>query len=99
MTPGDGVPGGGGGPDAGGEARARAEDLFAKGLDAHDREELSTAESYYRRAVEADPSFAIAHNNLGMVCIDMNRPEDAVREFQAALELDPTHAEAHNNRG
>jgi len=99
VTGAGGAPGAGSGPDAGSEARARAEDLFAKGLDAHDRGELATAESYYRRAIEADPSFAIAHNNLGMICIDMGRHEDAVREFQAALELDPTHAEAHNNLG
>jgi tetratricopeptide (TPR) repeat protein len=42
-----------------------------------------------RKAIEADPDNASAHNDLGVLYLDSGRPEEALREFQHAIALQP----------
>jgi len=48
------------------------------------RGDLAKAEEYLRQAIRKKPDYADAHNNLGIVLADQNRPDEAVREFEAA---------------
>jgi len=50
-----------------------------------DRKEEALAA--YRRAVEADPDYWIAHQNLGALYREMGRVTDAVGEFKKATRL------------
>jgi Flp pilus assembly protein TadD len=50
-----------------------------------------------RKAVEADPDNASAHNDLGVLYLDNNQPELARAEFQHAIVLQPALAKAHAN--
>ncbi len=79
--------------------RQAAETLMAQGMDFHDGGKLDEAIKAYRRAVETDPSFVIAHNNLGMVYIDKEEFPLAVAALKRAVQVDPTYAEAYNNLG
>lgn len=47
------------------------------------------AEALYRRAIEADPSQAGPHRNLGFLLQAQGREEEAQREFAIADQLDP----------
>ena len=47
------------------------------------------AEDEYRKAIALEPSFAIAHQRLGVQLAAMNRPAEALRELERARELDP----------
>lgn len=65
------------------------------------------------KALEIDPNSALAHNNLGMVHVELASQEDtkkvelthvkqtllesAKKEFQKAIEISPKFADAHNN--
>jgi len=44
------------------------------------------AEKHYRKALEIDPKFASAHNNLILLLIEMNRHDEAKEQYRDALE-------------
>ncbi len=47
------------------------------------------ARAEYKKAVELDPSFSAAWNNLGNVYLDLEKPAVAVEHYQKAIALDP----------
>jgi Flp pilus assembly protein TadD len=51
-----------------------------------------------RRAVEIDPNYAIAQNNLG-VLLQPREPDVALAAYQKAIAIDPSYATAHANLG
>ncbi len=53
----------------------------------------------YTRALELNPHYAEAHNNLGVLLFQQNRPAEAELHFREALRLQPLLAPAHNNLG
>ena len=53
----------------------------------------------YRKAIELDPDFAIAHNNLGNLLSVLNRYEEAEAAYASAIEHDPEYADAYVNQG
>jgi tetratricopeptide (TPR) repeat protein len=50
-----------------------------------------------QKAVELNPAFALAHNQLGLLELDQGRSEQAEKEFRIAAKSDPRLAEAKNN--
>jgi Flp pilus assembly protein TadD len=53
----------------------------------------------YRRALEISPSYAAAHDGLGLVLKTQGKTREALGHFRQALELDPNSAETHTNLG
>ena len=60
------------------------------------RKEAAAAEA---AAVTLAPTNAMAHNALGLIAIDENRPQDAVAAFERAAAIDPTNASYWTNLG
>jgi len=60
------------------------------------REEAARAE---QAAITLAPSSAMAHNGLGLLAADAERPREAVAEFQRATEIDPNNASYWANLG
>jgi adenylate cyclase len=102
---GDFLIGGSGPANPRAEANARARELVEKGLeldptssDAHtargnlaqyaDRDWIR-AETEFRKAIELNPSDAVAHFSYGMLLWRLQRFEEAVARFGTAIELDP----------
>jgi tetratricopeptide (TPR) repeat protein len=55
------------------------------------KEELGKAESFYRKAIERDPSIADAYNNLAwLYCLKRERLDEAERLVMKAIELNPS---------
>ena len=52
-----------------------------------------------RKAVEAQPDYSVAHNNLAAALEKKDLLTEAEAEYRKAVELDPTFAEALNNLG
>lgn len=48
----------------------------------------------FRRAIQIDPRYAKAHNNLGVALLDAGPTQPAVNEFMIALAADPRNVEA-----
>ena len=57
--------------------------------------DLSRAESCYRAALHASPSYVVAWINLGATLADEAKWQEAKQAVAQALELDPSSAEAH----
>ncbi len=87
-------------PSVTGERAKNAHDLYvqASALDENPAT-MDEAESLYRRAIELDPSLAIAYTNLGNVCFRRGDDEQAEALYQRALAIDATQPEAQYNLG
>jgi outer membrane protein OmpA-like peptidoglycan-associated protein len=87
------------------DPRARAQEFFrtavelGRGVSATDPELLRQKADFYGKAVETDPSYAEAWNNLGYVQENLGRFEEALRCYRRALELNPEMAVAYLGLG
>jgi len=52
-----------------------------------------------RAALVLSPNSAVAHNGLGLLAADLNRPQDALKEFERAAAIDPNNASYSTNLG
>ncbi len=52
-----------------------------------------------RQALQLNPNFAEASNNLGIALTRLNRIADGIQQFQTTLKLKPDYAPAHLNLG
>ena len=53
----------------------------------------------YRKAIEINPDYVIAHYNLGIIFINLGKSEEAEIYTREAIKIDPNIAEAHLNLG
>lgn len=51
----------------------------------------------WKKAIQADPRSAAAHNNLGVAYEKKGLFDDALREYEAALKLDPENKYVKSN--
>jgi tetratricopeptide (TPR) repeat protein len=59
-----------------------------------DKEE-NKAQTYYRRSIACDASYADAHVRLGMMLESLKRNPEAIHEFKIAIRLKPEETSAH----
>jgi TolB-like protein/DNA-binding winged helix-turn-helix (wHTH) protein/Tfp pilus assembly protein PilF len=67
-------------------------------------EQLTMAEEYFQRAIDADPNFAPAYNQLANAHLNLLQPSkqdfDIARKMaERAVELDPNSSDAHHTLG
>ncbi|MCH8852330.1 MAG: tetratricopeptide repeat protein [Planctomycetes bacterium] len=86
-------------PDTGDPLKIKAVELFNAGVDAYHEGEIGQAIGRWLSAVELDPEYAAAHNNLGIALKDKGDLDAAIEHFNAALRIDPDYADAHYNLG
>ena len=78
---------------------ARAAREFAREGRAFEAGDVQGAIGHLRKALEIDPDYMEAHNNLGARYMALHRFEDAAAEFGRATELDPAAEKAFANLG
>ncbi len=79
----------------GGSRRARK--LVARGIAAENSGNTIEALQYFRRAVEANPSFAPAHMNVGIALQAAGELGAAVASYEQAIAVDSEYAAAYHN--
>ena len=67
------------------EARAQ----YTLGIRAGENEDFQTALMHYKKAVQIDPKFAFAWDNLGITYRRLNRNKEAIEAYKKSLEIDP----------
>jgi predicted TPR repeat methyltransferase len=73
--------------------------LHFAGVTAHRQKRYDEGIALIERSLEADPSQADWHSNLGIVLKAAGRLDDAIAAYGRAIALEPGHARAHNNLG
>jgi len=66
-----------------------------KGFDLLSHNDAAGAEAAFRKAIDLQPEFAVAHRGLGMALRARGQEEAALRELEVATRLDPSDADAH----
>ena len=78
---------------------ASPDDLMEQGLRCHRGNQLASAQSAYRRVLEADPAHFRAHYLLGMAHAQQGEYGAAIRCFQDSLRAQPDYFDALYNLG
>ena len=73
--------------------------LLEQGMQSVRSGELEEAEKYFRQALELNPNYIEALNNLGAVLTQLERYEEADSILRRAIELDSTYAIGYFNLG
>ena len=76
-----------------------AYEAFLEGYRAEEKGDFERAILWYSRAVDAEPSMAAAHTNLGNLYYERGSFELAKNAYETALEHEPNQAEARFNLG
>ena len=63
------------------------------------RQDPEQALAWFKRAVDLDPTYHEAHNNIGGILIETGRPAEALPHMEQAIALNPDNYEAYNNLG
>jgi Flp pilus assembly protein TadD len=80
---------GGKGKDSGTARRREAIDHYNQGVTLAGKGDKQKALDEYRRAIKADPTYAIAYNNLGVLLNDRGDTAGAEAAYKSAIEHDP----------
>jgi Flp pilus assembly protein TadD len=82
------------------ESTVRATTLYNIGSSLEERPgELDTAIEFYRRALAADPDYALAYNNLGAALQRRGQLDEALSNLRRAIALQPAYGPFYYNLG
>jgi tetratricopeptide (TPR) repeat protein len=76
-------------------SKARRE--FRAALKSCDSGDVEKCKKHLEKAIEIDPDYMEAHNNLGVRYMVLDQYNQALVEFQRTVELDPTSTRGHIN--
>jgi len=76
-----------------------AKDFEALGAEAFRRKQMRKALEYFNMALDANPKYAPAWNNIGVVYRSMRKDDDAIKAYEKAVKLDPRYKQAWFNMG
>lgn len=79
--------------------RLQAQATFERGVRAFNDKQGAAALTALREAVALDSSVAVYRDTLGLVLLDLGRPDLAVEEFKRTIAMDPKLADAHFHLG
>ena len=73
--------------------------LRKSAIDHHTKGDLKNAEKDYREAINIGYSDYAIFSNLGVICKNSGRPEEAISLYTKAIEVNPNHPDAYLNLG
>jgi len=77
----------------------QARRLVDKGTLQLNKQQYSSSLELFRRALQLDPQYWRAQNNIGFVYLKLHQQKEAEDAFQRAVEIDPDNAIGHTNVG
>jgi len=73
--------------------------ILRQAMDAHQADDLDTAERLYREVLDLHAAQPDALHYLGVLCHQRGRSDEGVDLVRTALKITPRHPDAHNNLG
>jgi len=77
--------------------KEEARDYRQKGYEAQSKGDLDSALSYYQKAIQTDPYFVSAYNDLGIVCEMKGYLDKAEEAYKRAIQIDPEYLASYSN--
>jgi len=71
--------------------------LNLKGILAYRNDDCPSAEKYFKRAIDADPGYGEPYTNLGMLQLEADQQEEALKSFEKGFRLTPTDFDIATN--
>ena len=71
--------------------------LRKDGFNAQLKGDYNKALSFYQKAIELNPDYVVAYNDLGIIYEKLKLPNEAEKMYKKAIELDPQYAGAYTN--
>lgn len=81
-----------------GNKKEKAEELFHHGSEAFKKDDLQSAEEYFRLAIKLDPTYADAYEALGVMLGRQERYLEAIDWMNELAKVDSTSVLAHSNK-
>lgn len=75
----------------------QASSLRKDGFNAQLKGDYNKALSFYQKAIELNPDYVVAYNDLGIIYEKLQLPNEAEKMYKKAIELDPQYAGAYTN--
>ena len=79
--------------------QASGEDLLKHAVNYHTQGDTMNAEKLYREAIKAGFYHPIIFSNLGIICNNSKRIEEAITLYKKAINLFPNHPNGYTNLG
>ena len=79
--------------------RLHAQAQYERGVSLLRDGQLASAMPALHRAIAIDPKVATYHNGLGVLYLELRRPDLALEPLKRATDVDASYAEAHLNTG
>jgi superkiller protein 3 len=76
-----------------------AEEYLIKGNNAYENKSYDAAIKYYRKAIDINPLYVGAYNNIGVTYYDQKNYAQAINYYQKVVDINPNYANAYNNLG
>jgi tetratricopeptide (TPR) repeat protein len=70
---------------------------YEKGSHLRETRKLEGALSHFQKALQIDPEFVEAANDIGVTYADLNRPADAQAAFEKTIKIDPQYWSGYFN--
>ncbi len=67
------------------------------GIQQQNLNNIDEAAKFYRKAIEIDPTYAVAYNDLGVILESKGQLDDAEKNYMRATEVDPQYLSAYSN--
>jgi Flp pilus assembly protein TadD len=61
--------------------------------------DADAAIAHYQQALQINPNYAQARNNLGITLLQKGKVDEALTQYQEALKIEPDYTQAHENLG
>jgi type IV pilus biogenesis/stability protein PilW len=72
---------------------------FNSGVELYHQRDYAKATQAYRKAIDIDPGYAEAYNNLGIIYQEAGDLDRALSNYRKAIEINPEYEKALNNLG
>ena len=74
-------------------------ETFALAVKNQQKNNIQVAENLYKEILKISPNHTDAHNNLGIILLQLEKLREAKSFFQKATQINPNYVSAHNNLG
>ena len=77
----------------------KGESLYRRAISHHAKGDLINAEKEYREAIQTGFYHAAIFNNLGVICKNTGRKDEAILLYEKAMKINPNYPDSYSNLG